>query len=138
MDSSTSVVKIITGVRWLARIWGLGLLLFGIMRLIVSDPNLDPDMHWTEAIPPVLIIFGAAIGSLIAWRRERLGGVLVLSSWISGIFAEKIIGGEWLPLGVIMLMGLFFATPGVLFLICWYVSRRHDLPPGQFPASDID
>jgi len=93
----------------------------------LADPHAAEDYPPIENLPP-LLIFVAALGSGIAWRWEGLGGAITI---VSVLLALPVLLIHWpitdgfsrylvAPYGV----GAMAATPGVLFLLCWWRSRE--------------
>ncbi len=70
---------------------------------------------------------GVAVGLIVAWRREGLGGIVTVASLL-GFYALYILTDGAPPSGWAWWM---FAAPGVLFLLCWAASlssRAHPHP----------
>jgi hypothetical protein len=129
--------RVTTKVRWIARIWGAlvvavtFLVFVGYTYNWVTTGQADP--HAVEGYPPIenvppLFTLLSAIGLGIAWRWEGLGGAIavlfrmaelpvLLIHWpITYDFPRYLVApyGTWLVI----------AVPGVLFLTCWWRSRR--------------
>ena len=117
--------RIVTIIRWIARIWSI--LIFALAVLVIRTP--DP---WVvEPVPLadqiVMGLFGVAIlGSLIAWRWEGLGGAIAIASVVAHDVTTRIMGGggAWSQLLTPASPLVFlFGFPGILFLVCWALSR---------------
>ena len=111
----------ITGwIRWIARILG-GLVATLILVYTVGGiPHIIEHLNPRQYINPITL-FLSALGLIIAWRREGLGGA------ISVIFILiNLVAGRWLlSLQDPPYIQLFiFAIPGILFLYCWWQSRN--------------
>jgi hypothetical protein len=127
--------------RWIARIWGA--LLFGIALLMLigytwnwvttgkADPHAVEDYPAIENLPPLFMLL-SALGLGIAWRWEGLGGAitvvfqlatlpLLLIHWpITHDFPRYLVA----PYGTWMII----AIPGILFLTCWWRSKKRVIP----------
>jgi hypothetical protein len=124
-------------IRWIARIWGTLIVVITLMILIGYAWNWvtggTPDPHAAEGHPPIenlppLFALLSALGLGIAWRWEGLGGAIAVVFNLAGLpvllihwpiaegFARYLVA----PYGVWMMI----AIPGVLFLICWWRSKR--------------
>ncbi len=63
------------------------------------------------------------LGVLIAWRRERIGGtVMVIGAIALGTFAYVTAGHN--KVFAVLVSGVPFLVPGILFLASWRRSRR--------------
>ena len=128
-------------IRWAARIWGT--LIVAIILLIVigyawnlvttgvGDPYAVEDYPPIENLPPLFIML-TALGLGLAWRWEGLGGGIAVAfslATLSVLLIHWPIGEDFprylvAPYGVWMIV----AIPGVLYLICWWRSRKRDVP----------
>jgi hypothetical protein len=127
------VDRVVLSVRWLARltsaVFAVGcvtLLLYGLSETITGAPaSADP---WT-----LLFLAFAAVGAILAWSWEGLGGALLIVVGLYAAFVETTQGvmdaGIWLTLAL-----------GATFLACWGYSllplkrtapltRPHATPP---------
>lgn len=122
--SISSAPRLITVVRWIARVWSLLLLAAVVLMALTPDPNIVDPVPVTDWIE--LGFYGLALmGLLLAWRWEALGGAVALIGIIGQDVAFRLFRGEWfheMP-GSYFLM-LAFVLPAALFLICWFASRR--------------
>jgi len=109
--------------RWVARVWGFMLLLIAIAQLS-PDPHARANVPWQEYISPFFLLGGGVLGWLIAWRWESWGGLVMVCGWLFGMIAARLYFGEWLPGNVLMLTAVIFATPGILFLLYTWASRK--------------
>jgi hypothetical protein len=124
-------------IRWIARIWGTLILVIILMILIgyawnwvtggTSDPHAAEDVPPIENLPPLFALL-SALGLGIAWRWEGLGGAIAVVFNLAGLpvllmhwpIAEGFPFYLVAPYGVWMMI----AIPGVLFLMCWWRSKR--------------
>ena len=136
-DSRNRVTK---WIRWTARIWG-----FPIMGFALFMP-LGYVAHWVETgvpIPPVgefnppiedllpIFIFLSALGLGIAWRWERLGGTITIVfqlAALSLLLIHSPITHDFPRSAVPYLLSMIITTPGILFLVCWWRSRKRAIP----------
>lgn len=117
----------VTVLRWLARFWGLILTALALILLVLPDPNASV-ISPAEYLIPLLLFGGVTLGWLIAWRREALGGAVILLGWIASMIWDHFVYERWLPLRAMGLIGLAFATPGVIYLYCaWRSGRPRDV-----------
>jgi hypothetical protein len=63
--------------------------------------------------------FGVCLGMIVAWRREGLGGGITVGSLLAFYAALRVMDGRF-PRGPWFAL---VATPGILFLVCWLLSR---------------
>ena len=110
--------KAVVVLRWVARIWCLASLAFLLSFALGSRGTPTA----SEAVGLALFPGGTALGLVIGWRRERLGGAIAVSSTLafylwSGMLDGRLPQGPWF---------LWVATPGILFLTCASLQ-----PPGD-------
>ena len=110
-------------VRWIARIWGLASILL-LLAFLFGEGLAFTQITPVEWIQLLLFPFGVMVGLLIAWRWEGAGGALTVMSFILFYLLHYLIAGN-LPRGPYF--GLV-AAPGLLFLMCWMLSRRSSRP----------
>lgn len=124
-------------IRWIARIWGMVILLIAlsvlagnIWTMLTSgegDPYAAEDYPFIENIPPVLMLV-SAIGLGIAWRWERTGGLIAVLGQLATLPLLLIHWPirEGFPRYLIAPYGLsaVVAIPGVLFLISAAKAKR--------------
>ncbi len=100
--------------RWIARICAL--LSIGFVLIFLFGEGLTVDGVWptpTEWIGLLFFPFGLAIGLLIAWRNELMGGLIAVGSLVAFYLWNFVVRGE-LPSGPYLLL---LALPALLFLI---------------------
>jgi hypothetical protein len=110
--------RLITLLRWIARIWGIALLLFW-GAFFVEHLTWFADPH---RLPPAFVFLmqgihlAMLVGLVLAWRWELLGGTIVLVSSLA--FFSQTAGANF---------ALFFATsavPAVMWIYCGWAARR--------------
>jgi hypothetical protein len=104
------------------------------LRLELGD-NRCSRSHVVEDVPLItyvglaLMVLGAlALG--IAWRWERLGGTIAVVSQLVFLTLSLIKGPVSLDPNFVVpcLMSITIAIPGILFLVCWWRSRKRVIP----------
>ena len=106
--------------RWLARGWGWAVFVVFVAFAFQIGPPVSPEGPGREQIVQEVMLAGAGIALLIAWRWEGVGGVLLTSA---AILLGVLAGVGFAPLqglGVTIL----FLVPGVAYLILWCSPRR--------------
>ncbi|MCB0172521.1 MAG: hypothetical protein KDJ97_18405 [Anaerolineae bacterium] len=106
-------------VRWIARIWGVASILF-VLAFLLGEGLSPTQITPTEWIQLLLFPFSVMGGLLLAWRWEGVGGGLTLVSFVMFYLLHYVVSGN-LPQGPFF--GLV-AAPGLLFLLCWLLSRH--------------
>jgi hypothetical protein len=128
-------------IRWIARIWGTLILVIALFILIGSvwsqittgetDPYAAEGYPLIENLPPLFALL-SGLGLGLAWRWEGLGGAIAVIFNLAGLpvllmhwpitrdFARYLIApyGIWIAI----------AIPGILFLICWWRSKKRTRP----------
>ena len=100
--------------RWIARICAL--LSIGFVLLFLFGEGLTVNGVWptpVEWIGLLFFPFGLALGLLIAWRYELLGGVVAAGSIVAFYLWSYVVHGDF-PRGPYILL---LALPALLFLI---------------------
>jgi hypothetical protein len=121
-------------IRWIARIWGTVIIAFALLMLIgyawnwVTTGKADP--HAVEDYPPIenlipITLGLSVLGLGIAWRWEGLGGAITIVFQLATLAVH-----HWLlsPRPYPYPLTITVATPGILFLVCWWRSRKRIIP----------
>jgi len=123
-------------IRRIARIWSVPIIIYSLMLLTgyawnwltigKADPYAVEGYPFIEALPPILMFLGV-LGLAIAWRWERLGGVINLV-FLLGVIVLLLITRplteDFSRFVIPYLMTIVIAIPGILFLVCWRRSRE--------------
>lgn len=109
-------------VRFIARVWSLASLAFVAMFVIGEAGNPSPRPPTVVEWLTLLTLFpgGVALGLILSWWRERLGGLLTLACLI-GFYAVQGVTHGSLPRGPWFAL---VAAPGLLFLFAGRRSGR--------------
>ena len=133
-DTGTRTTK---WIRWIARIWGTVVMACTLLMLTgyainwvrtgVADPNAMDDYPPIENLIPLTLVLSVS-GLGIAWRREGLGGAINIGFYLANLAVHR-----WMisPRPYPYVLAPIIATPGILFLVCWWRSRK-----GTIPRSD--
>ena len=117
--------RIVTIIRWIARIWSILILALAVLVITTPDPYTVQRVPLADQM--LMGLFGVAIlGSLIAWRWEGLGGAIAIASVVAHDVTTRIIGGGGVWSQVLTPASplvFLFGFPGVLFLVSWALSR---------------
>lgn len=129
-------------IRWVARLWGTLIVAFTLLMFIgyawnwvatgEADPHAVEDYPPIENLPP-LFGFLSVLGLGIAWRWEGLGSAMAIGFNLVGLpvllmhwpvthdFPRYLVApyGTWMAI----------AIPGVLFLICWWRTKKRGIAP---------
>ncbi|MCJ7667472.1 MAG: hypothetical protein MUP04_04170 [Anaerolineae bacterium] len=123
MSRSSVIPRIVTIIRWIARIWSILIFVLALLVIITPDPYVVEPVPLADRI--LMGFFGVAIlGLLIAWRWEGLGGAIAIASAVGHDATFRITRGYWfLKLPPSAPLEFLFVLPGILFLVCWALSR---------------
>ena len=123
-------------IRWIARIWSSPIIVYSLIMLTgyawnwvtigKADPYAVEGYPLVEAVPPILM-FLSVLGLAIAWRWEKLGGVLALIFQLATLLVlliQRPITQDFSRSAIPYLMLVVVAIPGILFLVAWRRSRR--------------
>ena len=113
-------------VRWIARISGTFLAVYLVFTTVA---NLIMDFKSWDFIPYVYFVFFIifAIGVIIAWFKEKIGGIILIAGAVAGSIFSIIVGlnnPDFDLLDFIILAALPFIIIGILFLVYCRKSRK--------------
>ena len=112
--------------RWIARAWSLLSLvfvaLFAIGEILTTKGPLPTPQEW---IGLILWPIGVAIGLIVAWYREALGGLLALACLIAFCVWNLLQSGH-LPQSLLFFL---LGAPALVFLLSAWLARP--TPPVQ-------
>ena len=142
-NADENAVRATKRVCRIARIWGAVIIVLVLLVFasavwnLLSTGTIDP--YRAERYPPIenlppLFIFLSALGLLIAWRWEGVGGAIAIFFQLATLLVLLI---HWpitegfsryllAPYGV----WLIIFIPGLLFLWCWWKRRAQDALTG--------
>ena len=103
-------------VRWIARIWSILSIGFVLFMFVGAGLNEGVDLARFSARDVIGLAFfplGVCVGLVLAWRRERLGGLITVGSLVAFYLAMLISDGRF-PRGPYFAL---VAAPGLLFLL---------------------
>jgi hypothetical protein len=118
MNTNSKLNITTLSLRWIAR--AASLLSIGTILLffVGFDPGSVRPREWVGlAFFPA----GVVVGMIVAWWKEGLGACITLIS-LAGLYA---VYGWLMGSNVNGLAFIVFASPGLLFLICWLLSKRN-------------
>ena len=122
--------KIEFRLRWIARIWSIVIIVFTLIMLIgyavnwvktgTADPYAMKDYPAIENLIPLTLIL-SVLGLGLAWRWEGLGGVINIGFYLANLAVHF-----WMisPRPYPYPIAIALLTPGILFLVCWWKSRK--------------
>jgi hypothetical protein len=120
MSDNITYDRITKWIRWLARGIGTVMAVTYLYLGITTGPSLP-------SIEEIAVVLTLVLGVLIAWRREGLGGlILTIAAVVSFLIMVFVTVPEY-PDQRSTLLQLFvlpYLLPGILFLICWWRSRK--------------
>jgi len=98
----------------------LGALLLIAEIIEGQTAELDPYPFFENFIPLTLAL--SVVGLGVAWKMEAAGGGMAVGFALANLFLY--IATERTRIGAVALILLPIAFPGVLFLVCWWGSRK--------------
>ena len=122
--------KIEFKLRWIARIWSIVIIVFTLIMLIgyavnwvqtgTADPHAMEDYPAIENLIPLTLIL-SVLGLGLAWRWEGLGGAINIGFFLACLAVHfLLISPRPYPYPI----AIALPTPGILFLVCWWMSRK--------------
>ncbi len=113
--------KIVTILRWIARIWSLLVFIFALVVIFSPDPYA---VHPPTAKEVFLLSFWgiAILGLLIGWKWERLGGFIAIFTMAVRELVYWAVTGEWII--NFLLIWVLVIPPAVMYLLVGRFSER--------------
>ncbi|MBN2309210.1 MAG: hypothetical protein JXR94_09585 [Candidatus Hydrogenedentes bacterium] len=106
----------VTALRWIARIWGVLVILAGLVFFVV-EADANPAILLQVRARPFIAV--ACIGLAIGLHWEALGGVIAVGSIGAFYLIELVVSRAFSPAGTHLLV----LAPGILYLVCWRLTR---------------
>ena len=103
----------VTALCWLARIWFIASV--GLLCAFLVGEGLPP-----LTVKSLLFPFGVMLGLVLAWRFERIGGLIGTASMLL-FYALEYLGHGRFPGGYAFML---VSAPSVIFLCCGYLRAR--------------
>lgn len=121
MSTENVIPRSVKIIRWIARIWSIGVIAVALLIIITPDP------YATEPVPAadwfLLSLWGVAIlGLLVAWWWELVGGIITLATLLFRELAWVVLKGDWMV--NFLIVWLFITPPAILFLLAWRLERK--------------
>ncbi len=110
-------------IRWAARVIGITAGAYWVIGLIVgSIAEFGTPVPIEGFILAGLITINAA-GVIIAWWKEKIGGIIIVAAAASLCTFSYIEAGHNKILAMLF-SGFPFLVSGILFLISWWISKK--------------
>ncbi len=106
----------VKSLRLVARLWSALSLLF-LLAFFVGE--WMPPQGIRDGLALFFFPFGVAVGLVLAWRREGLGGAIAVGSLVAFYLTLYGFDRRW-PRGPYFLL---IAAPGLLFMLLAYLER---------------
>lgn len=108
--------------RWVARIWSLVPIAWGLAEIMFPHAEVGVTVTWEEWATLALLGI-SVIGLALAWRWERLGGWISLTTLAVFLVIFLFSVERNFPGWLIFLFGI--GTPATLFLVSAHGTRPH-------------
>jgi hypothetical protein len=119
-DIQPTLNKSSISIRWVARL--LSVLVSSMFLLIIFLAITNEDKPQEMAIPVLALLALTIMGCLVAWRWEKVGGVVVVTGalclYIAASLSGLTVGLGSLSFLVSLIYGAPFLIVGILFLVC--------------------
>ena len=132
--------RVTKSIRWIARIWSIPIIVYALVLIVgytvnwittgVADRYAVEGYPFIENLPPIFMLL-AILGLGIAWRKEKLGGIINLFFCCLAIIPILLI--HW-PITqniyniIPYILLIIIALPGILFLMYWWRSKGRIIP----------
>lgn len=126
-NSKPTANPLLTVVRWTARISSIPIIIVFLLMFFGEgfDPTKVKPFEWVMLL---FSPFGLVLGMILGWWKEGLGGAITILSYFGALLV-----GDFSGSGAGYL--LICASPGILFLIAWLLSKPAMLSK-DIPASE--
>jgi hypothetical protein len=110
--------------RWIARIVGLLASGLFVYFVICAGLGICSNLSWSSprGMPLFVVMALSAVGALIAWRWEMVGGTMAALGAVA-VSALVFFGSGRAMFTTALMISLPFFIAGVLFLICCWRTR---------------
>jgi hypothetical protein len=122
MEKKKSLPRKVIIIRWIARLWSLGIFVFALIRVFSPDPHATGEpLAFREIF--MLSMWGLSIvGLMVAWIRELPGALIA----IIGLFLREllylVLYKEWIV--NFLLIWVVIIPPAILYLLAWKGSKK--------------
>ena len=106
--------------RWTARIIGILAIAVFLVFFIADCIKKGTIAIESDRILMTVFMFLAFIGLIISWKREGIGGVVALI----GMIGFNIFAPPSLAEAAIFLMTGLYGLPALLFVFCWWQTKK--------------
>jgi len=111
------------GIHWSARIIGIIVSFFWVMSLIAGFIQEFGTPVSTEGFMLFSLIIANTAGVIVAWRKEKIGGIITVIAATSLCIFSYITAGHNKMIAVLF-SGFPFLISGILFIISGWMSRQ--------------
>jgi hypothetical protein len=121
--SATTQRRLATGLKWVARVFGLAGVVFYLGLLWGSGMS---NQDWAVVGGQITFAIGIAltvVGLIISWWKMRLAGLLLIFSFLSPLCLFIYSAAKHIDASP-LIFGLPSLVTGVLFLLSWYFSTK--------------
>ena len=104
-------------IRWIARIWSILSIGFILVMFVGAGLSEGVDLarfSTRDVIGLAFFPLGVCVGLVLAWRRERLGGLIAVGS-LMAFYLVMYLWDRRFPRGPFFAL---VAAPGLLFALC--------------------
>ena len=112
-------------ILWIARILGTILAVYWVFSTVVSLIQ-NFGLFDLIAYGSTAFIIICVVGVIVAWFKEKIGGIILVASAVAVIIFSIIFGLN--PASEVLMLigsvGLPFLVIGILFLVYWWKSRK--------------
>jgi hypothetical protein len=117
--------KLLTRISWVSRIWGIAYIVFFLIMIIgymffPQSKNSTGNAMGTREIIAFVFVFGYFTGLILAWKWEGPGGLIAIACVIAFTITLQ---------DTPAFLHLLMAIPGLLFLVCWFLSIETSIKP---------
>ena len=130
MDDQTSTPLIVKIIRHAARFSSL-IVFIGVGLVIAGSYNF-PELRTTplpnEHLFHISLLISAA-GLILAWRWELWGGIVNIGFYLIGLYVYWRVYDRFMVFRGVLGIGVII-VPGLLFILCWRLSRSTDQNTG--------
>jgi len=124
MKNKTLLTRKILILRWIARIWSLGIFVFAIIRVFSPDPHASGEPLALREIV-MLGMWGLSIvGLMLGWLWELPGALIAIIALFLRELLYMVLYKEWII--NFLLVWAAFLPPAIMFLLACRMEKKLD------------
>jgi hypothetical protein len=119
-DTASKQIILVPTIRWVARIMVILFIAFFLFLFISDSIEKGTISIENGRVPMTVFLFFTFSGLIIAWKWEGIGGAIA----IVGLLGFNVLAPQSVPRTAILITTVLYVLPALLFLFCWWQTRK--------------